>query len=280
MKGFFFTAIITLLPDISAFISPLPSNGLQIPQTSLKQLKTTLPNTSARTLQTLPKNEALAPFTTTHKVTTTSQTFNHFSSALFSTLQPDSSSDSSSPDSSNPPTSKTLTSRLSKFASLAALLCALDCTVLPLLSLLLPFLSFLPPSLAFSHESLHKVSHAASIYFVLPVGSTAAILNFLTSKSKSPSTKYLPLASSLLGLFLILATNTPLTSLPILGSLFPSSLSHSLTCPGAFGGGGLKEFFSLHRVVNLTGAGMLIWGNNKGHKGTHEEGECCGHNHD
>ncbi|GMH69872.1 hypothetical protein TrRE_jg11372, partial [Triparma retinervis] len=159
-------------------------------------------------------------------------------------------------------------------ASAASLLCILDCTILPLLSLLLPFLTFLPITATLSPSFLHTLSYKASIYFVLPIGSLSACLNLLTSnKSSTPLSKYLPFSIALTGLLLIFATNSSLSSLPLLGPLIPPSLSHSLSCTGD--AKGVQDTLSAHTIANLAGAGMLIGGNRAGHKNTHKEGDCC-----
>ncbi|GMH81611.1 hypothetical protein TL16_g08988 [Triparma laevis f. inornata] len=100
---------------------------------------------------------------------------------------------------------------------------------------------------------LHSVSHAISLFFVLPVGSLSSSLNYLQSKSKPP------FFTSLLGLLLILTANVDWHNL-----IGHNSITHALHC-GTW----------VHRIINLLGCAFLIGGNRVAHKKGHEKGDCC-----
>ena len=98
------------------------------------------------------------------------------------------------PPRSTQPAWKAAVQSISNFASL---LCVLDCTLLPIITLLFPLLNMAIPL-----ESLHQLGHSIAIYFVLPVGALTAFLNF-------GSHRRVRLASfSVLGLILIAVANS------------------------------------------------------------------------
>lgn len=93
---------------------------------------------------------------------------------------------------------------------------------------------------------------------MLPVGGSAASLNYSITKSLPP------LLGALSALSLVFLANAPLAELPLLSSL-PPSLLHSLHC------GGL-----LHRATNLLGCAVLIFSNRVAHRRVHAMGaDCC-----
>ncbi|GMH83461.1 hypothetical protein TrST_g444 [Triparma strigata] len=150
----------------------------------------------------------------------------------------------------------TAMAKLTSVANFAGMLCVIDCTVLPVLTVATPVLSaFKIPML--SESLLHSMSHAISLFFVLPVGSLSSSLNYLQSKAKAP------FLVSLLGLLLIGSANFDWCHFGI-----HNAVAHALHC-GTW----------VHRSVNLLGCAFLIGGNRVAHKKAHEAGACCDHKH-
>ena len=146
---------------------------------------------------------------------------------------------------------------LLKLSNIASLLCAVDCTVLPIITVVLPFL-WLGTSSA-TAERLHELGHSLAIYFVLPVGGLASTMNYLNHNKKSL------LALSLIGLSCVYAANGH--GGPIL-SRSPHSLAHSLHC-GTI----------LHRVTNIMGCAFLLSSNHLGRKISGCGSKDCGMDH-
>ena len=147
--------------------------------------------------------------------------------------------------------------RLLKLSNIASLLCVVDCTVLPIITVVLPFLG-LGTSTA-TAKRLHELGHSIAIYFVLPVGGLASIMNYLNHNKKSL------LALSLIGLACVYAANGH--GGPILSRL-PHSLAHSLHCGT-----------SLHRVTNIMGCAFLLSSNHLGRKISGCGSKDCGMDH-
>lgn len=149
--------------------------------------------------------------------------------------------------------------RLLKVSNIASILCVIDCTVLPIVTVVMPLLglaAFTPAQM----EWLHSFGHQVAMYFVIPVGGTAAALNYSTHKKWKLS------APALLGLLLIYLANGH--GGPILGML-PHDVAHQLHC-GTI----------LHRATNVAGCALLLGSNYKSHQATHEHGgDCCHHDH-
>lgn len=148
--------------------------------------------------------------------------------------------------------------RLLKVSNIASILCVIDCTVLPLVTIIMPLLglaAFTPAQM----EWLHNFGHQVAMYFVIPVGGTAALLNYSSHKKWKLS------APAALGLALIYLANGH--GGPILSRL-PHDLAHSLHCGAA-----------LHRATNVAGCALLLGSNYKSHQATHAHGDCCHHDH-
>mmetsp|Transcript_15954 Transcript_15954/g.30987 ORF Transcript_15954/g.30987 Transcript_15954/m.30987 type:complete len:258 (+) Transcript_15954:61-834(+) len=147
-----------------------------------------------------------------------------------------------------------LAKRMSRFATIAGFLCILDCTALPIVVLVMQLSGFASPS---TSARLHELGHKLALYFVLPIGGTATLSNFLVHRR-------LPITfGALLGLAAVFATNGhggPLRLLP--GSL-RHQLHHGVT----------------HKVVNLLGCALLIGSNYVSHRMAHANGcgTCCNH---
>lgn len=65
-------------------------------------------------------------------------------------------------------------SQLLKFSTWASMLCIVDCTILPLLTILLPLLGLV----ALDESWLHEVGHTVALCIVLPIGALATTTNF------------------------------------------------------------------------------------------------------
>lgn len=143
---------------------------------------------------------------------------------------------------------------LTKFSNFASMLCVIDCTVLPAVTVLLPLIG-LAASPAQSIW-LHELGHKVALFFVLPVGSLASSLGYVSHRKKS----YLMCA--VFGLALIYASNGH--GGPIL-SLIPHELGHSIHAG------------VLHRPSNILGCAFLLGSNYLSRKLSH--GDCCDHSH-
>lgn len=152
--------------------------------------------------------------------------------------------------------------RLLQISNIASILCVVDCTVLPAVTIFLPILG-----LATSAERakwLADVGHSIALWFVMPVGGLAATMNYLTHKKAKLS------ALAALGLTLIYAANGH--GGPILSRL-PHHLAHNLHC-GTW----------LHRATNLFGCACLLGSNYYSHQiggcaHNHIDGSCSSHDH-
>eukprot|EP00978_Attheya_sp_CCMP212_P018130 scaffold49244_cov52-Attheya_sp.AAC.9 len=154
--------------------------------------------------------------------------------------------------------------RLMKISNIASVLCVIDCTALPIITLLLPLLG-LGASPA-QTEWLHELGHRVAMYFVLPaltfggiflmflhsiyvlvvlVGGMAGTLNYLSHRKIWTS------APAALGLFMIYLANGDGGIL----SLLPHALAHSLHCGSV-----------LHRIVNIAGCALLLRSNYMSHR--------------
>jgi len=147
--------------------------------------------------------------------------------------------------------------KLLQISNVASLLCVIDCTVLPVVTVLLPLIG-----LGATPEQdiwLHHLGHKVAMNFVLPVGSLAAIMNYTSHKNASLS------FVSLIGLLFIYAANASCHSYIL--SIFPHHLVHFLH-------DGLT-----HRCVNVSGCALLLGSNYLGHKvGCKDHrghGSCC-----
>lgn len=142
--------------------------------------------------------------------------------------------------------------RLLKISNIASILCVIDCTVLPVVTIFLPILGI--AASAEQAKWLHEIGHSIALWFVMPVGGLAATMNYITHKRAKLS------AMAALGLTLIYAANG--NGGPILSRL-PHHLAHNLHC-GTW----------LHRATNLLGCACLLGSNYLSHKLGG-----CSHNH-
>jgi len=140
--------------------------------------------------------------------------------------------------------------RLNKVSNVASILCAIDCTVFPVLLTLLPILNM--GSSGKYEVMLHALSHKVALYFVAPVGGLAVTTNFLQHR------KPLVLLWGVSGLSLVLLANLRLAFLP-------HSVDHQL--------------HEWHSVINVMGCLTLLSSQWYAHRLLHEMGKDCGHNH-
>jgi len=132
--------------------------------------------------------------------------------------------------------------RLLKLTSAASLLCVIDCTILPFVTLALPFLGLGATSK--QARILHDVGHNLALWFVLPVGTFAATMNFLSHRR--PKISFI----AVIGLSLIFLSNCNGTIL----SLLPLTIKKNLHC----------GFW--HSLINISGCGLLLGSNTVLHR--------------
>lgn len=153
--------------------------------------------------------------------------------------------------------------RLLKVSNYASLLCVIDCTVLPVITLLLPLFGLVAASPA-QMEWMHAAGHQVALYFVLPVGLTATTTNYFFHHRKLSIT-----APGWLGLLLVLVANAG-CSLPFVGH--HGAVHHLLHA---------LHHGVAHRVTNLVGCALLIASNyvSRRQEGCAAHGPNCDHTH-
>jgi hypothetical protein len=138
-------------------------------------------------------------------------------------------------------------------SSYASWLCVLDCTLLPLITLLLPLLGLMRLEKD-QLEWLHQIGHMVALLFVLPVGTLSTIANYAGHQQRWI------VVVAIMGLLMVGMANSH--SLPILGHVeFLHGFHHGLW----------------HRIVNMSGCGFLLTSNYAAHrraKLTNKSG-CC-----
>ena len=161
---------------------------------------------------------------------------------------------------------------LLKMANFASLLCVLDCTVLPIVTILLPLFGIVVGTTA-QMEWLHQAGHWVALGFVLPVGGMATVMNYLYAHK----TLWIAVLGWT-GLALVVGANAGCSLVP----------------HGAYGAVGQVLHQALHylhhgiqhRIANLTGCALLLFSNFLSHKrqqqqsgGCKVHGPGCSHNH-
>jgi MerC mercury resistance protein len=124
-------------------------------------------------------------------------------------------------------------------SNLASLLCVIDCTLLPILTILFPLLNMALPL-----ESVHQFGHAIAMFFVLPVGTLTTAFNF------NSHGRIQLLTISMLGLIMIGLAN-----------------SHAVPFHVIHHGWG-------HRLVNVAGCTALLTSNYRSHQLLHKNCDC------
>lgn len=187
---------------------------------------------------------------------------------------------------------------LLRFSTIASILCVIDCTILPILTIVLPLLgmvSAVNTILPFNHL-VHHYGHLMTIYFVLPIGFFATTINFLYNHRKKWIT-----AIGWCGLLLILAANTGSGGCgPAMEHVHAHSqhTHHTVVVRTvvthaslSLWDGMIQSVSSIlhtiqhgiyHRITNLSGCALLIVSNyishqyQKNHHATHAHGkDCC-----
>jgi hypothetical protein len=154
--------------------------------------------------------------------------------------------------------------KLLKVSNYASALCVLDCTILPIVTIVLPLFGIVAAS-PVQMEWLHEFGHSVALYFVLPVGGLATTMNYLYSHRKLWIA-----AMGWSGLALVLVSNAG------------CGLAHDI--PGAVGSF-LDHWLHVlhhgvtHRVINLAGTGLLLGSNYLSHRNGCAHGPSCEHDH-
>ncbi len=126
------------------------------------------------------------------------------------------------------PETSSLLLALRSVANWASILCVLDCTLLPLLTIILPLIGWISTT-AFQN-TLCVWSHSLALFFVLPLGTTTTLLNYVTGHRNK-----VVACIGIVGLVLIGIANGDVLE----------QLHHGI----------------LHRIVNLVGCGLLLGSN-------------------
>jgi MerC mercury resistance protein len=136
--------------------------------------------------------------------------------------------------------------QLLKASNIASLLCVLDCTILPMVTLILPWLGWVAASPA-QMEFMHRLGHQIALSFVLPVGASATLLNYLYAHRQKRIA-----ALGLFGLLLVAAANAPHT---LLHAVEPHASLWRLVLSTVHHSGWT------HRCVNVLGFACLLGSN-------------------
>jgi MerC mercury resistance protein len=160
--------------------------------------------------------------------------------------------------------------QLLKASDIASMLCVLDCTALPIVTVVLPFFGLVAASPA-QMEFLHHLGHSVALFFVLPVGGSATLLNYLYAHRQKRIASL-----GVLGLLMVLAANAPHGLLhmvhdSVFKCMYPllHAVHHGIA----------------HRFVNILGCACLLGSNylsklsGKCLHG-HDHSKCSDHNHD
>jgi hypothetical protein len=136
--------------------------------------------------------------------------------------------------------------KLRKVSNVASILCVIDCTVLPIVTIVFPLLGIFdlgPEKLAL----LHQLGHSVALFFVLPVGSLTSILNFMTHK-KARITSLAVVGLTMIGLANSHIHHVPLPGFLLFGRTLETIL-HTI------------QHGALHSTVNIMGCSMLLGSN-------------------
>lgn len=145
----------------------------------------------------------------------------------------------SSSSSSSSTQESTKFGRLRQVSNFASILCVLDCTLLPIITVALPLLGVINLDET-QMEFLHHLGHQLALYFVLPVGGLTTLVNFVSYKRVWIGTM------ATLGLSMIGFANAHIDHLPILGHV---ELLHTI------------QHGPSHRLVNIVGCALLSGSN-------------------
>ena len=203
-----------------------------------------------------------------------------------------------------PPTSESLArgednqgwkERLAMISNIASLLCVIDCTLLPLVSVTLPLLSWSANTLSGSTGVLARLStfmplldeasHGMALFFVIPCGILTASVNYFFGHRELRIS-----ALSAIGIMMIYSANSSSVGLPHVDSLLSAwgvsvqsnhPHGHVHDACGAVVGvvTGMKAHTCpsglAHRLVNTLGCSFLLGSNHIGKKYSSEENKGC-----
>ncbi|KAG7361391.1 MerC mercury resistance protein [Nitzschia inconspicua] len=150
---------------------------------------------------------------------------------------------------------------LQRYSTIASWLCLIDCTILPILTVVIPLLGL--ANLGRERlQMLHTIGDFTTLYMLLPLGGSSIALNFALSRRKRPWIAGLGVA----GLSLVALANS--YSLPGIGHLEIFHFAHQ----GMW-----------HRIVNAMGCFCLLISNQLSGQYQHslqgntkkEEDSCC-----
>jgi uncharacterized membrane protein len=130
----------------------------------------------------------------------------------------------------------------------------------------LPFFGLVATSPA-QLEWLHQLGHSIALWFVLPVGGSATLLNYLYAHRKQNIA-----ALGILGLILVAMANAPHSALHALHHSFLYPVLHAV------------HHGITHRLVNILGCACLLGSNYFSRKSGkclhgHDHAECSSHSH-
>ena len=133
-----------------------------------------------------------------------------------------------------------LSSNLRRISNMASILCILDCTLLPIITVALSLAGFANAEIS---SELESISHSVALYFVLPVGGSTAVFNFLSHRQKWI------LSLAMLGLIVIALANLPDSFMSADNNLL-QTIVHQHPSPA-----------HLHRMTNTFGCVCLLASN-------------------
>jgi len=150
-----------------------------------------------------------------------------------------------------------------KASNFASMLCVLDCTILPLVTIVLPLFGVVAAS-PDQMEYLHELGHQVALFFVMPVGGLAATMNYTNHKKRwIASVGYL-------GLLAVFLSNAG------------CHWAHDLSGPvGHF----LQRWLHVlhhgitHPIANLSGCFLLLFANYMSHRSGGCKDPNCTHDH-
>jgi hypothetical protein len=154
--------------------------------------------------------------------------------------------------------------KLLKVSNYASALCVLDCTILPLVTIVMPLFGIVAAS-PVQMEWLCKFGHSLALWFVLPVGGLATTMNYLYSHRKLWIA-----ALGWSGLALVLVSNAGCGLAHGVPGVVGSFLDHWLH---------VFHHGVTHKVTNLAGTFLLLGSNYLSHRQGCAHGPSCEHDH-
>lgn len=158
-----------------------------------------------------------------------------------------------------------------KASNFASLLCVLDCTLLPIVTVGLPLLGIINLSTA-KLQMIDKLGHSLALFFVLPVGSLTTTINYWGHRKKWIA------SMALFGILLVGIANSH-WHLPHSWPAMLIGAIHNMQSCGCHPS-------IWHRIANVGGCALLLGSNYisqkqegcAGHKITGTS-DCCSHDH-